>query len=414
MNILIVNLHSALNLGDDAIMKGTLASLYKIYPSARIVAAANDPQSWRKYPELESVNSLCNWIGDCRLGRFRHRMYRMPVYLVLLTLAAVLYRGVRIRLLFGSLEQRRLLAAYYNADMVVSCGGGNFYAHHPRSPALVWALLSLAFGQALGKQTVMLPQSVGPIEGKLQRRLASGILSRVSCLLVREPRSAIFLTQVLKIRRPAVLLPDLAFGLPPSAPIRPDDPADSTVKIGLTIIDRGAQDRQFQRQAAYEKNLQELLEKLGRYKRSEVHIFVQCYGPSPDQDDRHAARRVYQVLQDRLPAVTLHADFTDALAIQAAYRSMDLIIGTRLHTGILALSCGVPAILISYQPKTLGVMELLKLQEYCRDIEQLEAGGLYELACQVLENKSLIRQEFAQAYRQAHDQLRHLRTHLEG
>ena len=43
MRILIINVHSALNLGDDAIMAATLEGIRAHYPDAVVTISANDP-----------------------------------------------------------------------------------------------------------------------------------------------------------------------------------------------------------------------------------------------------------------------------------------------------------------------------------------------------------------------------------
>ena len=92
MDILIVNVHSALNLGDEGIMRSTLALLREAYPGASITVAANDPESWQRYSRISVVDSMCNWSADCRLGDFRTGAIRMPVYVALLVISALAYR----------------------------------------------------------------------------------------------------------------------------------------------------------------------------------------------------------------------------------------------------------------------------------------------------------------------------------
>jgi colanic acid/amylovoran biosynthesis protein len=50
---------------------------------------------------------------------------------------------------------------------------------------------------------------------------------------------------------------------------------------------------------------------------------------------------------------------------------MDLFLGTRMHSNILALSMGVPTVAISYQKKTDGIMEMLELSDYVLDMANL-------------------------------------------
>ena len=377
MKILLLNLHSALNLGDDAIMQTTLRTLREAQPDAQIAVAANDPGSWQKYGDIEVLSSLATGVADPAQGRWRKRVFLMPLTAGLLLWATAGYRLLGARIQWGTPEQRRLLTCYYDADLVLSCGGGNFYAHRSLSPALIWALLTLAFAVGLGKPVVMLPQSFGPIDGRFQRRLARWTFNRVRLIMARERRSIAFVTDTLRVETPVVLVPDLAFGLAQHG-VRPLRHAP--LRIGVTVIDRGAQSSSFRGQQGYEDTLVTLLVRLAHEHDAQIHIFCQCYGPSPDQDDRLVARRVYERITQRGVETNLHISFRDARDIIAAYGELDLLIGTRMHTGIFALCNAVPVLLIGYQPKACGVMASFDLDRYCCDIMNLDADPNFSAA----------------------------------
>ena len=88
MNILILNVHSALNLGDDAIMHATLRGLQDLYPTATITVAANDPDSWRKFKRVRVVGSLTTWVVDRDGGRWHWNKPRLVLYTLFLPLAS--------------------------------------------------------------------------------------------------------------------------------------------------------------------------------------------------------------------------------------------------------------------------------------------------------------------------------------
>jgi len=368
-------------------MQATLDVLQTAFPEAQITVSANDPGSWGKYRDIQVVGSLATWVADPAQGRWRKRFYLMPFVMILLFGAAVLYRLFKIRLMWGAPQQRRLLASYYDADLVLSCGGGNFYAHRRFSPALIWALFSLVFAIILGKQIVMLPQSFGPIVGSLQQLFARWTFARVRLIMVREPRAGAFMREVLRVKTPMILMPDLAFGLSSSLISKNSIGSKLNYQIGVTALDRSAQEPGFSGQQRYEEALVTLLTRLARQYNGRIHVFCQCFGPSPDQDDRPVAERLHQQLRQLRVETTLHMDFRDARELVSAYSELDLVIGTRMHTAIFALSTGVPALLIGYQPKACGMMTMLGLERYCCDIRDVNADVLYELACEMLSHK---------------------------
>lgn len=398
MNILILNVHSALNLGDDAIMHSTVEALREKYPSARITVAANDPSSWRKFTQLEVVSSLCSWVADCRLGIWRSKLYKMPFYLIILFIFLVVYRLFRLKLTTPDPEKKRLLHAYYESDLVVSCGGGNFYAHHSASPSLFWALITVAFAIGLGKKAIMLPQSIGPIEGGIQRRMARAVISRTRLIMVREPISLDFVQNTLKIKKTkSMVLPDLAFGLS-EAPVSPDGETSNSqeaLSVGFTIINRAEQNDQFDRQSVYEDAITSTAIKLAYEYKAHIYLFVQCLGPSPDQDDRRITERIYRRIREHTERVSISASFDDARDIRSALKQMDIVVATRMHTAIFALINETPLVLIGYQPKSRGLMNSLGLSDYYCDIDKVSSELLIGMVEDALSNQVSLEEHIA-------------------
>ncbi len=401
MNILILNLHSALNLGDDAIMIETLQSLRIAFPESTITIAANDPASWRKYDHVQVIGSLTTWVVNSKDGRWRWQKPLLLWYAGLITLTIILYCLFHVRLLFGSHEQRKLLSAYYNANVVLSCGGGNFYAHRSISPGLIWSSLTLALAIFFGKKVVMLPQSIGPIKGKFQRLLMRTLLNHISLIMLRENRSLSLLNE-LGVRQPAIVLADLAFGHLPTVdtPLLAQLANDGSLRIGVTVLDWAAQEKSFHRQEIYENAIVSLFTKLSHNYKIHGYIFVQCYGPTIDQDDRYIAQRIYQRLlkETNQVQVTLLDTFKGALEIRTLYKQMDCMIGTRMHTGIFCLSQAVPIVLIGYQPKAYGIMELFGLERFCCNIETMTEDELSKIVGEALENRAELKKHMTERY----------------
>ena len=376
MKIVIQNLHSAKNLGDHGIMAATLAGLNETYPDAQITVVANDPESWQVFPGVTVISSLLNWVADARLGNWRGSLWRTPPLLAWLLAYLVIYRLTGRSLPVWNKGRRQLLATYEQADLVLSCGGGNFYAEHGASPSFFWSLMTLWLPIGLGKPLVMLPQSVGPINGRLLRLLARPVFHKVEQIMLREPTSVQFMTQQLGYKRPLLLLPDQAFGLSRAEEVALPAAPETSWRLGVTLIDRSAHIARPHGQQLYETAVVEAIEQLHRQRETAVYLFVQCFGPSRSQDDRIVTRRVFDQLQQRGVPCFLIENLTDSASIKAAYACMDGMIATRMHTAIFALSSGVPTVVIGYQPKSLGMVRFLEVEAFYSDIGQITTDEL--------------------------------------
>jgi colanic acid/amylovoran biosynthesis protein len=77
----------------------------------------------------------------------------------------------------------------------------------------------------------------------------------------------------------------------------------------------------------------------------------------------------------RRPASVLTDSF-DHRTIKAMYGDLDLLVGTRFHSVIFAMTSSVPVLAIEYEHKTSGIMHDLGLDEWVHDIATVDAATL--------------------------------------
>ena len=243
-------------------------------------------------------------------------------------------------------------------------------------------LSGCALALLMGKPLVLLPQSIGPLHDDFQRRAARWVVCHAALTCVRERRSLDLLQQLGCAQR-ALRLPDMAFGAPsgtsPAQALLDHAGRSATApafRVGMTVLNWSGQNFTFTGQETYEDAMLGCIDTLTA-QGGEVVLFAQCCGPSAAEDDRHvgARLRARASMPDR---VLLIAEPLPPPALQAAYGQMDYFIGTRMHSVILALNAGVPALAIGYLHKTSGVLEELGMADRCYDINTLTAAELID------------------------------------
>jgi colanic acid/amylovoran biosynthesis protein len=165
--------------------------------------------------------------------------------------------------------------------------------------------------------------------------------------------------------------------------------------LGVTVIDWGAQNRNFTTQAAYEKSVAQAVSQFLQEFHGRVVFFAQVHGPTLAEDDRIPASRVVNQLHnwgDRV--VIMPAVAPDIL--KSAYGQMDIFLGTRLHSCIFALSEGVPVVSIGYQYKSRGLFRLLDMEDQVIDIENVDTTNLSSLLTATWHRREDIRQHLAE------------------
>lgn len=382
MNILITNLHSALNLGDDAIFEATLREIRKNFPHARIKIAANDPDSWLKYKsDVEVLSSMVTWVKYWKDGQWELKKELVFYYFMMLLAGSIVYK-FRKKFYFGSKEARQLLEAYYGCDIVLACGGGNIYSRKVISWGLLWELLMFGFAGLLGKPVYLLPQSIGPLHGQFQNLIARFFLNCTQNIYVRD-RASESLLKELHVKVPFYIVPDLAFSLPKNSPSRNQH---GKVKIGLTVINLSSALSPTVTQEKFEETLSEILVGLNNHYTAQFTLIVQCYGPTMDQDDRIVSTRLFQRLKAEIPDLNLADKLDSGRAVHDLISTMDLLIGTRMHSGIFSLSSCVPTILFGYQPKSFALMQMFGLDKYCVPMTTFSRDRVLPLARELLDN----------------------------
>lgn len=383
MKILLLNVHSPHNAGDLAILQETLNLLRRSFADADITVAINDPDHDRLPPGVTYVDSFMRWmIRVDSAGEWHWRKFVALLYVPWLLLAGVLFRVARFRFMPSSFTRRPLMQAYYDADVVAVIGGGHLFARHRLNIAFLWLWTGLALAVLLRKPLIMLPQSYGPLPGKLQRRMLRWLLQRSALVAAREFRSLQLLAEI-GLRRPVLLLPDLAFtateasfqALATAVPQLAHLDATRPI-IGFTLMDWQGQNPRFQNQYAYEEAVLGLIRHIHDRYAGQIVVFAQCTGPTAAQDDRYVARRLASVAALHDVPVLLIDEVLSPAILKAAYHRMDVLVATRMHSAIFALSNSVPTIVVGYLHKSVGVMELLGLQHHVLNIDTIDHAAL--------------------------------------
>lgn len=385
MRILLLNAHSPQNAGDLAILQQTIACLEAAFPGHTLTVTISDRYRQGLPEDVTYIDSLTRWlVQDRPNGEWRWRKSLVPLYATWLFVAALLYRVVGWRLLPRRQERRQVLHAYYEADCVAVIGGGHLYARHSLNIAFLWLWTGIALAVLMGKPVVLLPQSYGPLPGRFQRRLLRWLLEHCALVAAREYRSLELLGEA-GVRCQALVFPDLAFSSAEADEEQVNEalmpylstPTDSNIMVGMTVMDWSGQNPRFQRQQHYEAAMVALIRHIRRRYNVHIMLFAQCTGPTTAQDDRVISRRLMGALDGEPGVIFVDRPLSPEL-LKGAYRSLDILVATRMHSAIFALSTGVPTLAIGYLHKSLGIMEVLGIARHVVDIDTISAEHILQ------------------------------------
>ena len=152
--------------------------------------------------------------------------------------------------------------------------------------------------------------------------------------------------------------------------------------------------------------LQEIIQKLLDQTDYNILLFSTTY-PADTKSSTDLYNRINSKNKDRL------INRTDNLHPQQLLETIsecDLIIGTRLHSLILAIVGEKPIIGIEYQPKVRNFMERVGLQDSCFKIDIMEADEIYNLVTNTMKDSN----KYKLAVSKSSQALKQMREEIDG
>jgi polysaccharide pyruvyl transferase CsaB len=315
--VVICGFYGNYNLGDEAMLSGMINLLRKQQNDLSFTVFSNDPQDTKARYSVQSV----------------HRLQR-------------------------ELRVQRILKIFQNRYFIL--GGGDLLRDSAQSSvALTW-LRPLQQALRLRRRTLVLGISVGEISRPETKALIPKVLNRVDFIAVRDTQSKSKLEE-LGVRNTINVISDLALQSLPEIVSQPLRPTDQPIHIGISVRHLSGRGSSvdvntypsFQKEMAAVADF--LVEKYGatvhflplRTHKNSYHPIDDDYVSILDllRYSRHSAQFV------------VHRYFESLQDFNQLVSTLDLMIGMRLHSLILAAGLGVPVIAAEYDPKVRGFME---------------------------------------------------------
>jgi colanic acid/amylovoran biosynthesis protein len=374
--ICVSNVYYFANTGDAALLLALIAELRRVFGRPSLVALTmEDVDPGQTLAGVRLEPSLMSLAYHTFAKRFAKGLY--TIWVIGLTVCAVpIWRLTGVLLLPRQL--RRATLSLINADLVVTVGGG--YLRGKKDLAthlgLILMLHPIWLAALAGVPVMCHSQSIGPFGNRFQRWVTAKTLSRVELLAAREDISVDTL-KGMGLGSPKIIRSaDAGFLFETSEDVDVRTvaglPADAHV-VGVTVrqwLHGEAQER-------YEAAVATACDHMIRSADAYVVFIPQVTVEELGDDDRIVGHRVADqiVRRDR---VRVMDESYSPFVVKALYESLDLLVGTRFHSVIFALTACVPAIAIEYEHKTGGIMAELGLGEWVCDINTVTGGELIE------------------------------------
>lgn len=371
--ILITDNYCSYNQGDSAILDSMIFALKKLNPNAKFTVLSHFPEVARKRNHVTAYNPII-------------RSETPIVYLTILQIllsAIVLRISKKEKIWFLKPSIKEIMQVYVQADIVISCGGGFINDFYKRD--LNGRLFGFLIAKILGKPVMLFAQSIGPFNTKKYRLLSKFVLNRVDLITLRDSISKKILDD-LDVRKPVIYVTrDIAFTFPAitNNDVKNVVKQESLDKLsgplfGFSVrqwkhVKFGTPDQMYEH---YKKVISKVADELiKRYNGNIIFIPMALGEGGYGHDDRRVAAEIINLMKYKKQARIIEKAYSPS-EIKSIISSMDLFIGTRMHSLIFAISTGVPIVAIEYEFKTRGLMQELQLENLLLTYEDINSKEL--------------------------------------
>ncbi|OAT17499.1 colanic acid biosynthesis pyruvyl transferase WcaK [Buttiauxella noackiae] len=405
MKLLILGNHTCGNRGDSAILRGLIDAITTIDETVQVDVMSRYPVSsaWLLgrpvmgdglYKQMKQHNNAVGLMG--RVKKVLRRKYQ---HQVLLAKATDNGRLRNISIPQGFIDFVKSLQKY---DAIIQVGGSFFVDLYGVSQ-FEHALCSFM----AKKPVYMIGHSVGPFQDPQFNHLASYVFGHAESLILRESVSLDLMKQSnidsSKVEQgvdTAWLVDHHNDSFVPSYAVQHWLETIKRKKtVAITLRELAPFDKRLgTTQQAYEQAFASVVNRVID-QGYQVLALSTCTGiDSYNKDDRMVALNLRQYVNDPEQYHVVMDELND-LEMGKILGECELTVGTRLHSAIISMNFGTPAIAINYEHKSAGIMKQLGMPEMAIEIRQLLNGSLQSVVADVLGQLPAIKERLAHAVR---------------
>ncbi|EIX9772729.1 colanic acid biosynthesis pyruvyl transferase WcaK [Klebsiella pneumoniae] len=391
MKLLLVGNHTCGNRGDGAILRGLLDSFRKIEPSVELdIISRYAISSSLLLDEKISIDKLhlakSKQKNTNLYGKIKNKINAFLLPRILLAHAQK--KGLFFRFSLPSYIVD-FISDLKQYDAVIQVGG-SFFVDLYGTAQFEHVLCSLI----AKKNIYLVGHSVGPFENDFFNEVATYSFSNVNKLILREEVSLELMRSAGIPTDKVIMGVDTAFLVDDNKPQAKNyvlehwlDIISRKPTIAITVRRLAPFDKRLGvSQESYESAIASLVD----YYINEgfqVVAFSTCTGiESYNNDDRMIAYAVSRKLKASASDFHIVMDEINDLQLGYLLKECVLTVGTRLHSAIISINFGTPAVAINYEHKSLGVMRGLGMNQLSADLQELLNGKIIDKINYILEN----------------------------
>lgn len=383
MKILLTQFFSAKNKGDAAITSVMLSELQKIFPGSEIlISTTSDINEGQNFEGARQIKSLF-FFAIYAQKAFFFRILRTLYMFLITTIWGIMYRTTKLQLNYLLPQDLKILLSHYvTSDFIIFKGGGYINGRNNMHDniSLLIDMHEILLLKILGREIMLYSQSIGPLGNKFQKLITGWVLNKTDIIFAREQKTIDLLKEIGVTKPHIIKTVDAAFLFKTD---KKEEMKGYLKSLGVDTSKKmiGITARKWLddiSQAKFESELAKFADYLIRDINLQVLLIPQVVDPLHNEDDMVVNDNIKSKMRSA-HGIFVIEDGLDHYETKGIYENLELLVGTRMHSCIFALSGNIPVIPIEYEYKASGIMNDLGLGEWVIKIEEVTDDRLIKM-----------------------------------
>jgi len=377
MKILIPNATSPKNIGDLAMLTALISLIDK---KNELIVHSTESELYKSHFKKDFLPTLYSWAvfeEKKAITRIKRVSELILNFLML----------KKTKKMYSTQKLKSLITDYKKADVIIFVGGGYLRSQKglKQTLNLLMTLSLFHFAKLFKKRIIIAPMSFGPFAYEWQERYAASVLKGFDLVAAREKYSYELLR---KYNIPNLIRShDTALLLNVKRKKRKTE--GKKIVLGFTI-------RKWfptKKQEKFEHNFFRSIRQFAKSTNATIQPIVQVDAPEYGDIDAEITDNLVKKLSKSKINVRPVRRVEDLNGSTSVYSEIDLMLGMRMHSNILAALHGTPFVAVSYEHKTKGIAQDLGLIDYCVNIEEADKKEIVNRLKKAHKNLPLLRQK---------------------
>ncbi|OQA93430.1 MAG: colanic acid biosynthesis protein [Microgenomates group bacterium ADurb.Bin219] len=367
------------NRGAEALLLTRIESIRKLVPDVKFYVLSIYTETCVSLKDVEYIDTFGG----------RAEKLRSIKYLFLSVYKAIVWTGNAFIFRLTGHCRNNDIKKIASSDVFVSTDGDTLGENYGFFP-LLWRTYYLALGIIMKIPIVIYAEGTGPFNSRLGRIIAKYLFDKCAYISVRDEISRNHLVKLGIEKRKVNLVMDSAFLLNSSKKylsFRENDKRLVGVAVSKLAAKYGFQGKKGK--VGY-KSFVDFMAKLIDWMIVNLNakVIMIPHVVQITRDDYQTARDIFKKIKNKNNVEILNRDFK-ASEFKKAISCCDLVIASRMHAAIAALSTNVPVIGIAYSHKMLGIFKGMGISDLVVDIKDLDLGIRNKIEKVLLESGSI-------------------------